>query len=262
MRSDARRWLAWLAGAALLAGASSSSLAAPVQYGDFVGSSAMYLDVTESSGTDPVPPGRFGPPSVSGDDLDFDPTEFVASATDDLSDVTNVQLNFDVMAKEANGVVAGGLTSILLSESGDFSLLGSGTELTSVAAGVSMDVDILEVDGSPITPISVFASSSINRDLATDGPVVLAPWNNGLLVEFAPVLSANGVDFEFGVTKAEIVIDDQLIAISEPDSVAFIAKKDFTLEPDVFLNPAFVPEPATALLLLTALGLAARCRPR
>jgi hypothetical protein len=258
-----RRVLGWLLCAGVAAGASTASLAASINHGDFGPDPpgvTMYLDVTESSGTDPVPPERYGPPQIDGDTLDFDPTGFVASATSGTADVTDIQLNLDIMLLELNDVVAGGMETLLISESGEFSLLGTGTAATSVTAGVSVTVDILEVDGDPITPISVFASNSIMRDLVTDGPVALAPWSNGVLIEFGPVLTANGVDFDFGVTKAQLVFDDQLVAISEAASVAFIAKKDFRLEPGIVPNmPA--PEPSAALLLFAAAaGLAAARR--
>lgn len=264
-RRSRRSWLAIRVGALILFGA-GAAVAAPIQYGSFGPDSppgiVVYQDVEESSGTDPVPPGRYGPPSLSGDTLDFDPTEFVASATGGGGDITDVQLNFQVSVLEVNDVVAGGLETLFVSESGDFSLFGSGTAATAVTGAISIAIDILEVDGVPIAPISVFASSAVVRDLVSDGPVVLAPWSNGVLIEFGPVLVAHDIDFQFGVTLAEVVIDNQLIALAEAGSAAFIAKKDFAIEPGVVLNPDFVvPEPSTALLLssaLLALGLARR----
>lgn len=247
-------------------GASTPAIAGTIHYGDFGPDHppgiTIYQDVRESSGTDPVPPGLYGAPSISGDVLDFDPEGFVASATSGTSDITDGQLNLDIAMLESNGIVAGGLTSLLVSESGDYSLFGTGAATTSVAAGVSLTIDILEVDGAPIDPINTFASNSIVRDLTSDGPVVLAPWDNGLLLEFGPILTANGIDFQFGVTKAKLAIDDQLIAISEAGSVAFIAKKDFVLEPGVVPNPKFMPEPSAAVLIAVAVGFVWRERRR
>lgn len=259
MIPQTRHAFAWMVGVSLTIGA-SCSFAATINYGDFgpdyPPGVTIYQDVRESSGTDPIPPQRFGPPTLSGDNLDFAPTSFVASANGAESDTTDVQLNLGMQVVEGiNNEVGGGLTSLLITESGDYSLLGAGTASTSVVAGISADIDILEVDGVPITPISMFASSSISRDLVTDGPVALAPWNNGLLIEFGPVLAANNVPFQYGVTKAEVVLDDQLVAIGEAGSVSFIAKKDFLLQPGVTPNPNFViPEPASAVLALALLG--------
>lgn len=258
MNSSFRQAYAWLAAVCCSAVVANVSLAGTIHYGDFgpdfPPGVTIYTDVQESSGTDPDSPGFYGAPTLLGDSLDFDPSGFASSSTNGTSDITDGQLNYGLSILKVNGQVAGGVTSLLISESGDFTLFGNGTAATSVAGGVSIDVDILEVDGKPISPISVFASNSIVRDLVSDGPVVLAPWNNGVLIEFAPVLAANNIDFEFGVTKAEIAIDDQLIAISEAGSVAFIAKKDFTIQPGAELNPHFeIPEPATVALLATML---------
>ena len=42
-----------------------SSFAAPINYGDFPGTSVTFLDVTEDSATDPTP--LFGAPALAGD---------------------------------------------------------------------------------------------------------------------------------------------------------------------------------------------------
>ncbi|MCO6045264.1 PEP-CTERM sorting domain-containing protein [Aeoliella sp. ICT_H6.2] len=258
MTHSSRQACAWLAAACSAVSLCTASLAGTINYGDFgpdfPPGVTIYTDVQESSGTDPDEPGLYGAPTLTGDTLDFDPAGFVASSTSGATDITDGQLNFGYSALEVNGQVAGGLTTLQITESGDFTLFGTGTAATSIAGAVSIDVDILEVDGKPISPISIFASNSMVRDLVSDGPVVLAPWDNGVIIEFGTVLAANNIDFEFGVTKAEIAIDDQLIAISEEGSVAFIAKKDFTLQPTIELNPNFeIPEPATVALLATML---------
>jgi len=260
-----RRLLPW-ALALLVPGFATPGLAASIPYGDFgpgfPPGIVRYQDVREDSGTDPVPPGRFGAPSLSGDALDFDPSAFVASATGGASDLTDGQLNFELDVLASGGAVAGGVTSLLFSEAGDFTLLGGGTALTQIAAGIAVRIDILEVDGTPIAPIEVLQSLSIGRDLVSDGPAVVVPWSRGLLVELGPVLASHAIDYELGVTRAEIALDDQLVAISEPGSVAFVAKKQLAIRPGVVPNPGFaVPEPEPALLLLAALAGAFRRRP-
>ena len=236
--------------AAAIALWATSSPAAPINYGDFGPDPpgvTMYLQVTESSATDPIPPGRFGPPDLNGNVLDFDPSEFVAVASGGDLDITDVQLNFTLMT-----VPQSGITSMVISETGDFTLIGGGTALTQVAAGLSVQVDILAVDGiSLVIPLSVFVSTSFAADLASDGPVQVAPWGNSLLVDFEAALNNAGISFDLGVSKAEVVIDDQLIAISEAASIAFIAKKDFRIGPE-FVT---VPEPTSlAMMMFTIAG--------
>ncbi len=239
------RWVFCLC-AAMLAFNTTSSLAVPINYGDFGPDPpgvTMYLAVTESSATDPVPPGRYGPPDLIGNVLDFDPTEFVAFATASNLDITDVQLNFTVMTLPGTAV-----QSLSISEEGDYTLFGSGTGVTQVAAGLAIQVDILEVDGVLLPgPLSVSASDSLSFDLIND-PGVVEPWSNGLTIDLLAALNLAEIPFELGVTKAKVVIDDQLLAISEPNSIAFIAKKDFTIDVEA------VPEPTSLAMMMIAIA--------
>jgi hypothetical protein len=223
--------------------------AAPINYGDFgpdfPPSGVAYKQVTESSGTDDSP--LYGPPTLSGVDLDFDPMGFVATGSDGESDVTDGQLNFTIET-----LPGAGIEFIYVTEAGDYSLWGVESP-TKVAAAMSIRVDILEVDHNPLSsPIDVTADSNKEWSLAVDGAALLAPWSNDLLLEFEPVLAANQIFFELGVTKAEVVIDNFLAATSETDTTAFIAKKDFTIEPKT-LGVA-IPEP-TAMIALAMGGM-------
>lgn len=232
-----------------LASGTATVTAAPVNHGDF----GPYLDVTESSATDPIPPARFGEPTLNADVLDFDPNEFVASASGGDLDITDVQLNYTFMTTPLAGV-----TSMTVTESGDLSLTGDGTALTQVAAGLSIRITILAVDGNPLsTPVDYFASSSFNATLFDDGPV--PNWVNSLEIDLGLILDQEEIPFEQGVSKADVVIGNQLIAISEADSLAFIVKNDFRIGTRL----QRVPEPSSwALMLLAAavFGLAHRRR--
>ena len=236
-----------------LAPATAIALADPINYGDFgpdPPGTTMYLDVTESSGTDPVPPGRFGEPELTGDLLDFDPSEFLALAAGGEADITDVQLNFTLMTTPLAGA-----NTLLISESGNYSLTGLGTTLTQVAAGLSVHLKILAVDGNPLlTPVDFFASSSFDANLFDDGPAVLAGWVNGFLIDLDGILDEEEIPYELGVSKAEVVIDNQLIAISEAESEALIFKTDFF----VGTNDVLVaPEPSSWMMMALAIGILA-----
>jgi hypothetical protein len=234
----------------LLALFAAPAVAASINYGNFGPNLptgiTKYLAVTESSGTDPVP--LFGPPELSGNTLDFDPMSFVSSATTGAADITDGQLNFTLQTLPLTGV-----TSLAFAEGGDYTLFGAGTAATQAAAGVNIHVRILEVDGNPLlTPITGAIISTLTFNL-TNNPGMLQPWSLGTTFDFGALLQLNEIPFELGVSKAEVVIDNQLLTMSEAGSIAFIAKKDFRLTADVIIDPDFVvPEPATWVLLSTA----------
>ena len=75
----------------------ASADATSINYGDFGGSTVMYLDVIEMANTlgDEAP--LYGTPTLFGDKLDFDPAGFAATATDGSLDFTDGQLNFTLI---------------------------------------------------------------------------------------------------------------------------------------------------------------------
>lgn len=241
-----RRHGTWYAGclmalAALvaLANASQRANASTINYGNFgpVPPGITFLSVTESSVTDPVP--MFGPPTPFVTGLDFDPTNFVAFATGGGSDVTDGQLNFSI---KSNGPAIG---SVTLFERGDYTLAGVGSSLTSTFAGAVILASITEIGGVPVVPIPLPpVNASVGFNLLAN-PGVVQPWSLGITL----AIPANvGV-----VTKLDVVIDNQLLAISEASSAAFIAKKDFVIS-----TGPIIPEPVTLVMLLMGLPLALR----
>ena len=220
----------------------------PGNFQDLAGGGVVtYTDVEEDSATDDPP--LFGEPTVVVNRLDFDPNGFGASAVAGGADLTDGQLNFSFHTLPGSG-----LTSFTLNESGSYTLVGGGTAGTQVIYGALVEVTILEVDHVALaTPVKFVASGSETLDLIADGAAV-EDWSFSLLVEFGSALNAVP---EHGVTKAEVVIDNTLVAISEsdPSTVAFLDKKDFFLDVDGDLEPdEIIPEAATATLALAGLG--------
>jgi hypothetical protein len=258
------RWLALLVGAVslgLLLSAGVDVQAAPINYGDFMGNTVTYVDVTEDSNSGDTPP-LFGPPTVSGDSLDFDPVGFDANATGAGGvDVTDGNLNFMVVAKPGFGI-----ENLSLSEAGDTTLAGFGGLGTFTAVTADGVLNISMVDGVGINVISVpfaltFVPSGGTFDLASDGgggPLFHTFWSGGVVIDIDSILLANNISFNRGASKISVNLDNTLTALSEDGTFSLIAKKDFG-GLSITTN---IPEPTTfALVGLAVLGLAAARRP-
>jgi MYXO-CTERM domain-containing protein len=235
-------------GLALLAGASRPAAAASINYGNFgpLPPGISFLAVTESSATDPVP--LFGPPEPFPVGLDFDPIGFTAYAAGGAVDATDGQLNFSVLSSGEFGI-----DGISLFEGGDYTLLGAGSAATQALAGATLRVLVTQINGVNVAPINlapVLASVGFNL-IANAG--IVNPWSLGVFVDIAGQL-----DPGLRATRVDVVIDNQLVALSERASLAFIAKKDFRIKIDTSRIPQ-TSEPG-GLVLGGLLLLAARRR--
>lgn len=233
----------------------SQTAQAAILYGDFAGNTVTYVGVTEDSNSgDPLP--LFGPPTVGGDTLDFNPVGFSASASGaGGNDVTDGNLSFMVVAKPGYAI-----NSMNLHEGGDTTLAGFGTDATFTSVTGTGVLNINEVDGVPIGALSIPFSMTFNPSggtfgLATDfggGPGGTLAWAGGVNLNVNGALTANNIPFAVGATKISINLDNTLLALSQAGTFSLIAKKDFG-SLSVTVN---VPEPATALLgSVMALGL-------
>ena len=218
---------------AMALGASQRSFAASISYGDFgpIPPGITIGNVTESSGTDAVP--LYGAPATVPGGLDFDPASFVATASGGAQDITDGQLNLTLTASSQVSI-----TSISLAELGDYTLVGAGTTATQAIAGAILRVIVTQIDGADVAPIILSAASaSVAFDLVAN-PGVVQPWS---------LSTTQAIPVELGhVTQVEVVIDNQLLALSETGSVSFISKKDFGLQ----IGTLVVPEPSALLMLL------------
>jgi hypothetical protein len=232
---------AFALGLALIGLFCASVQAASINYGNFgpVGG-VSFLQVTESSGTDPVP--IYGAPSPFSVGLDFNPTSFTASAIGGGADLTDGQLNFTISS-------GGAITNLSLSERGDYTLAGAGTAATNVSAGAVVLASVTAINGIAVAPIPLApVNASVGFNLAAN-PGLVQPWSLGLGVNVAAQVA--------GATRIDVAINNALIAVAEPAGIAFIAKKDFVIGVGV------VPEPSTvalAGLALCGLGFAGRKR--
>jgi hypothetical protein len=237
--------------------------AAVINYGNFPvpPSGITFQNVTESSGTDAVP--LYGPPSPFVTGLDFNPTTFVSSATNGAIDVTDGQLNFTIKGVVVSPGNGAGVNGFSITEGGDFSLLGVGTNATQALAGVSIHATVTEIDGVPVAPIVLTPqNASVGFNLVSN-PGLLQPWSLGTgFGNIDAQLTAAGKTFTIGATKVDVVIDDSLNALSQAGSSAFIAKKDFVLTTDTDIS-GVLPEPTSAVVAgLFLCGFASRRRAR
>jgi hypothetical protein len=223
------------AGALLILGLSTAAQAASINYGNFNSNppGLMFLDVTESSGTDAVP--LYGPPTFVGLELGFNPTPaFAASSAGGGADVTDGQLNYTIMSN--------GVSVVNAQEGGVFSLTGVGTSATNVLAALSLRASVTQINGVDVAPIALLPSTvAVQYNLVAD-PGANQPWALATSVDVATQLAGLGYGAGQNATKVDVVINNQLVAISELGSQAQIIKTRFG-----------VPEPTT--LVLGAFGL-------
>jgi hypothetical protein len=236
------------------------AIAAPINYGDFTGTTVMYLQVTEAALTTGDTEPLFGAPNggnaiLGSDTLDFNPTAFSANASGaDGNDKTDGQLTMMIRALDGNII-----DQLLFQEAGDFDLTGLGIENDAFASvKASFFIDIIEVDGVGINQINlapiqmVFTPSNGDWTLLGDGgpPQVAGTWTGSTLIDITQALVDADEPFVNGATKVNVSLNNRLTALSATGTDAFIAKKDAD-----GLTITVTPEPGGGLLL--ALGLAA-----
>lgn len=235
----------------------AAAQAASINYGNFgpVAPGITFLNVVESSGTDGVP--LYDVPSPFATGLDFNPVGFTSSVAGGAADITDGQLNFTIHGQDGNGNDVA-INSINLSEGGVYSLFGVGTAATQVALGAIMNVKITEIDGVAVAPITMIGNASLAKNLVADAGVA-SPWSLNVLIDVQGQLTTLGVPFVTGATRADVVINNTLVSISQAASGASVTKTDFAIS--IVPELEVVPEPCTlgmVGLALCGVGLAGR----
>lgn len=239
---------------------SAAAQAALINYGNVgpVAPGVSFQQVTESSGSDPVP--LYGAPTPFVTGVRFLPVGFVATSSGGgAPDITDGQLNLTVSGNVALPDVVG-ISSLTVFEAGDYTKAGTGTPATSVSAGSIIRATVTQINGLNVAPINLTPANG-TVSFALPGMAVAQPWSLGVTINVGAQLAALGFGAGSRATKVDLAINNSLVATSEANSVAFIAKKEFRI--DLVPNPGKVPEPGAlslAGLALCGLGLAGRKR--
>lgn len=233
----------------LFALATTPAPAATQNWGDFVGDTVMYLDVTELNGE---PNLLFSAPSVSGDTLEVDPVNFLSETNPGPGiDITDSELSTTIMSKPGYFI-----ENLMVSEAGDYTLAGLPGALAEASVGAAFFFTVLEVDGVlvPDGPAGV-----VNMQFTTGGGPnggefslpgdagTAVPWEGSAFIDVADAM-ANSSYAGQNATKVRLSFDNTLSTIADDNASAFIKKKvigGLTIQTNI-------PEPGSVVLGLMA----------
>jgi hypothetical protein len=130
-------------------------------------------------------------------------------------------------------------------------LVGFGTAGTVAGVNAYVSIEILEVDGLAIVPISLGGQLTFNPtagiyDLATNaggGPSFTTIWTGGGSFDVQQALIDAGVSYNLGATLLKISVENSLFTATETGTSAFISKKDFSVD------VTCVPEVSSSMLM-------------
>jgi|GEM_PF-5615136 len=194
--------------------------AAPIQYGDFEGTTVMYLDVTETANTPGAPDSLLGPPTIQGDSLGFSAPALGAEALGPVGALRDGQLNFTVMASGRPTI-----RNLSASAGGVYTLQGNAGAGTRIGYALSLSsVTVVEVDYAALaTPVALGAAARSGEHDLSSGSMAEGTWNLGLFYDVNAALAAAGVSFSNGATKLEVAMDFMVMALGEAGSQSMVA---------------------------------------
>jgi hypothetical protein len=234
--------------------ATATARGATQNWGDFVGDTVTYLDVTELNGE---PNLLFSMPSVVDDTLEIDPVNFFSDTDPGPGvDITDSQLSTTIVANPGFFI-----ENLMISESGDYTLIGLPGAFAEASVGAAFFFTVLEIDG-----VAVFNGPSgvVNMQFTTGGGPnggefslpgdagAAVPWEGSAFIDIAAAMAASPFAGQ-SATSVRLSFDNTLATIADANASAFIKKKiigGLTIQTNV-------PEPGSvALALLAAIPLA------
>jgi hypothetical protein len=248
--------------------------------GPFAGPTVTYSNVVEGDSANPPPdPSRlFGTPNLSGDSLQFSQNNLpLGSGLNFRVDVGGAQ---PVLLKDgtltmniaATNSATGNITGFSIAEGGGYGVLG-GTLATQVnaalqipfnAAGYVGGLGITSINGVALAQIiPVPYTESFAQGPGSSGAFSATPssitfsgqgsgtWSGSASFNIAAALAAAGKPANSRVTGLTLSLNNVLSGTAEPNSIAFIDKKSFSIS-----TITTVPEPSTVILgLMGGVGL-------
>lgn len=234
--------------AVMLVCVASVASATTIPYGTYNGDNVDFIGVQEDSLFSPP---YYGAPTVSGDSLFFTPLSFGATSAGGGISLVDGSVISGIMASST------AIQEIHVSEFGDYSLFGQGTDATSAAISTIAFLTVLEVDGAGITPFTYIDKLTFTPASATNGTWDLANdaglgvvWNGHLTLDLSAILASHSI--AGSATKVQLRLQNTMAATSQPLSAAFIQKKGVQVD-------VVVPEPSSVVLAGCGLGVLALC---
>lgn len=204
----------------------SPAASAPISYGDYTGTHLSFLNVTEDSTTtnDPL----FGAPNIIAEQYLFFPTTFTSTSTGaGAYDITSGELTMTLRAADGFAI-----SSVNVTELGNYSLTGSGTASTWADISAMLDV------GSQ--------SASLLFDPA--GPYAL-PGDSSDYYNGSTTLDFSGLR----ITELSFKLTNVLETQSEAGTTAFITKNYVGGGVGLEINTTPIPIPGAVWLLVSGL---------
>ena len=230
----------------------ANDVTAITMYPDVMGDTVWYRDISENTKSVGDPEPLYGPPTTLGDVLDFNPNnfDFVASSNTSLVDTTDGALSLMIEAKP--GYI---LDTICLEESGLVTLFTlDGDPFASVTGLVELTINevdnaVMPINLPGVIPTFTPSNGDFQHSVDAAGPQFNAAWQGLTKFNLYDQLDERQIDYEFGVTKVTLKIDNFLLAAASGEgSLASIDKKEFMITTETDL----IPEPATLTMALIA----------